>query len=67
MIDSFLKIIESMRGKGAYAGDQHGGAGGSDGSGAPTGSAGNFMFATGIECSYPTIDHGRTRRDLLAE
>ena len=25
------------------------------------------MFATGIECSYPTIDHGRTRRDLLAE
>jgi beta-glucosidase/6-phospho-beta-glucosidase/beta-galactosidase len=24
-----------------------------------------FMFATGIECSYPTIDHGRWRRDEL--
>jgi len=26
---------------------------------------GNFMFATGIECSYPTIDHGRWRMDEL--
>lgn len=26
-----------------------------------------FMFATGIECSYPTIDRGRTRRDQLRE
>src|SRR3954462_13602235 len=26
-----------------------------------------FMFATGIECSAPTIGHGRIRRDLLAE
>jgi beta-glucosidase/6-phospho-beta-glucosidase/beta-galactosidase len=25
-----------------------------------------FMFATGIECSYPTIDHGRWRRDEMA-
>lgn len=25
------------------------------------------MFATGIECSYPTIDGGRWRRDQLAE
>jgi beta-glucosidase/6-phospho-beta-glucosidase/beta-galactosidase len=24
-----------------------------------------FMFATGIECSYPTIEHGRWRMDLL--
>src|SRR5690606_18572080 len=40
---------------------------GSDGSGLPTGDPGNFMFATGIECSYPTIDNGRTRRDLLEE
>jgi beta-glucosidase/6-phospho-beta-glucosidase/beta-galactosidase len=24
-----------------------------------------FMFATGIECSYPTIDQGRWRRDEL--
>ena len=50
-----------------YAGDEHGGARGHDGSGLPTGAPGNFMFATGIECSYPTIDNGRTRRDLLAE
>ena len=26
-----------------------------------------FMFATGIECSNPTINNGQTRRDLLAE
>jgi beta-glucosidase/6-phospho-beta-glucosidase/beta-galactosidase len=25
------------------------------------------MFATGIECSNPTVDNGRVRRDLLAE
>jgi beta-glucosidase/6-phospho-beta-glucosidase/beta-galactosidase len=24
-----------------------------------------FMFATGIECSYPTVDHGRWRRDEM--
>ena len=24
-----------------------------------------FIFATGIECSYPTIEHGRWRRDEL--
>jgi len=24
-----------------------------------------FMFTTGIECSYPTIEHGRWRRDEL--
>ena len=27
--------------------------------------AAGFMFATGIECSYPTIDHGRWRRDQM--
>jgi beta-glucosidase/6-phospho-beta-glucosidase/beta-galactosidase len=26
---------------------------------------GGFMFATGIECSYPTIDNGRWRRDEM--
>lgn len=26
----------------------------------------SFMFATGIECSYPTIENGRWRRDELA-
>jgi beta-glucosidase/6-phospho-beta-glucosidase/beta-galactosidase len=24
-----------------------------------------FLFATGIECSYPTIEHGRWRRDQM--
>ena len=62
----FLDIIAKGR-HGDYAGDQHGGAAGPDGSGLPTGLPGNFMFATGIECSNPTIDHGRTRRDQLLE
>jgi beta-glucosidase/6-phospho-beta-glucosidase/beta-galactosidase len=64
---SFLPIVRRAFGDGGYAGDEHGGGTGHDGSGMPTGNAGNFMFATGIECSNPTIDHGRTRRDLLAE
>lgn len=33
----------------------------------PTGTDGGFLFATGIECSAPTIAHGRIRRDLLEE
>lgn len=67
MAKSFLTLIKDKYGDGQYAGDQYGGAGGHDGSGLPTGLPNNFMFATGIECSYPTIDQGRTRRDLLAE
>ena len=64
---SFLTNIKDHFGDGNYAGDEFGGAGGHDGSGLPTGLPNNFMFATGIECSNPTIDQGRTRRDLLAE
>ena len=64
--DGFLDIIKRARGD-AYAGDEFGGAAGTTGTGLPTGVAGNFMFATGIECSYPTIDHGRVRRDQLEE
>lgn len=30
-------------------------------------SDGGFIFATGIECSYPTVEHGRWRRDEMAE
>lgn len=63
---SFLHIIEKVRGD-SYAGDEFGGGHGSDGSGPPTGAPGNFMFATGIECSYPTIENGKLRRDLLEE
>ena len=64
---SFLTDIKKKFGDGNYEGDQFGGARGHNGSGMPTGLANNFMFATGIECSYPTIDHGKTRRDMLAE
>jgi len=63
----FLDIIKKVLGDGNYAGDQFGGAGGSDGSGLPKSDNRNFMFATGIECSYPTIENGKVRRDQLAE
>ena len=64
---SFLDIVTREHGKRGYAGDQFGGAAGSHGQGLPTASPRNFMFATGIECSYPTIQQGRVRRDQLAE
>jgi len=64
---SFLDIVKKELGSSDYSGDQHGGAGGQSGSGLPDGSPRNFMFATGIECSYPTIDNGLTRRDQLLE
>ena len=67
---SFLDIVKTRLGEDSYAGDQFGGASGTDGSGLPDGYAGNFLFATGIECSYPTIKakNGVTiRRDLLEE
>ncbi|MBF9239086.1 glycoside hydrolase family 1 protein [Hymenobacter sp. BT683] len=64
---SFLTSIKAHFGDGNYEGDEFGGARGHDGRGLPTGLPNNFMFATGIECSNPTIDNGRTRRDLLEE
>ena len=64
---SFLSEIKAKYGDHGYEGDQYGGASGNNGNGLPTGLPNNFMFATGIECSYPTIDYGKTRRDLLAE
>ncbi len=67
----FLEIVKELRGEMDYAGDQFGGATGTDGSGLPDAFPGNFLFATGIECSYPTIKsrngRGNTRRDLLEE
>jgi beta-glucosidase/6-phospho-beta-glucosidase/beta-galactosidase len=69
--NGFLDIIKKKHGADNYMGDQFGGAGGSDGSGLPDGFAGNFLFATGIECSNPTVKgrngRGRIRRDLLEE
>jgi len=67
MTTGFLDFVRRKFKNDDYAGDEFGGAAGSDGSGFPTGSPGNFLFATGIECSYPTIENGRVRRDQLAE
>ncbi len=65
---SFLHFVDKKYGEDAsYEGDEFGGSSGNDGSGLPKVSLRNFMFATGIECSYPTIEHGRVRRDLLEE
>ncbi len=65
--NSFLEIINDTFGTMDYSGDEHGGAAGQSGKGLPDASPRNFMFATGIECSYPTINNGRTRRDQLEE
>lgn len=64
---SFLDIIKNKRGPGNYAGDQFGGADGESGSGLPQNNPGSFLFATGVECSYPTIEQGRIRRDQMEE
>lgn len=64
---SFLTHIKKKFGNAAYQGDEYGGAAGKDGSGLPNGTPRDFMFATGIECSYPTIENGRVRRDQLEE
>ena len=63
--ESFLDVAVAAAQDGG--GDRFGGGAGSSGRGLPEGDAGNFMFATGVECSYPTIDHGRVRRDQLEE
>ncbi len=63
----FLDFAKRQDGEANYAGDEHGGAAGHEGQGLPTGSPSNFMFATGIECSNPTIENGRVRRDQLEE
>ena len=67
MSTSFLDSVGRIHGESGYSGDEYGGATGHDGSGLPTDDPANFLFATGIECSYPVIDNGRIRRDLLEE
>ena len=67
MPQGFLDLIQQHHSNHNQNGDQFGGAEGASGQGQPTNRPGNFMFATGIECSYPTIEHGRVRRDELAE
>ncbi len=64
---NFLSHIKKRFGDGNYAGDEFGGGAGHNGNGLPDGSPSNFMFATGIECSYPTIQNGKVRRDQLRE
>jgi beta-glucosidase/6-phospho-beta-glucosidase/beta-galactosidase len=63
--ESFLDIIN--RAGLNTDGDAYGGARGTDGDGLPTGNSNNFMFATGIECSDPTVGDDHFRRDQLAE
>ena len=65
--ETFLTVIAREHNSGEADSDRYGGAAGANGSGLPTTSLGTFMFATGIECSYPTIGQGRIRRDLLDE
>ena len=67
MSESFLDVVNRLQGDHQDGGDEHGGAAGADGRGLPDGSPRNFLFATGIECSYPTIENGRIRRDQLEE
>ena len=67
MDQPFLSAIKLALPTGGYDGDRYGGSMGRDGSGLPTGAPNEFMFATGIECSNPTIQNGRVRRDLLEE
>lgn len=62
---SFLEVVYKAFGGRAYQGDEFGGAAGKVGHGLPKCDASNFMFATGIECSYPKTKDGR--RDLLEE
>ena len=64
---SFLDVLRREGREGGQDGDRFGGGGGGDGSGLPDGASGAFRFATGIECSNPTIESGTVRRDLLAE
>jgi hypothetical protein len=66
-VPSFLDLLNKANPDGNYPGDEHGGAAGTDGSGLPLDTPRNFMFATGIECSYPTVGEDRVRRDLLEE
>ena len=65
MKKSFLEIVRIKIGSANYQGDEFGGALGTVGHGLPLYSESNFMFATGIECSYPMTKSGR--RDLLEE
>ena len=65
--NGFLDIIRSVRGDGDYSGDEFGGATSPGGQGLPGDDGSTFIFATGIECSYPTIGQGKVRRDQLAE
>ncbi len=67
MAKGFHDIIKKEFGSSNYAGDQYGGATGASGRGLPDGHPGNFIFATGIECSNPTINNGKIRRDQLEE
>lgn len=70
MCPSFIDDLRSALADDITAASPRGGPLGGDGRGLPDGSKGRFAFATGIECSYPTISDGKggsLRRDMLAE
>ncbi|MBC8141466.1 MAG: family 1 glycosylhydrolase [Armatimonadetes bacterium] len=67
MATGFLDVLQKSGGDTGYEGDQFGGASGGTGTGLPTGGRDSFLFATGIECSYPKIQNNTIRRDQLAE
>jgi beta-glucosidase/6-phospho-beta-glucosidase/beta-galactosidase len=64
---SFLDSVRRSTHIDKSAHDSAGKTHGHDGSGLPSGVGCNFMFATGVECSAPTIKNKRVRRDLLEE
>jgi beta-glucosidase/6-phospho-beta-glucosidase/beta-galactosidase len=67
----FLEFLDQtgvkVGGHKVFTGNEFAGRPGSRGRGLPTGTANNFMFATGIECSIPTIKGGSVRRDQMRE
>ncbi len=67
METGFLEVLKKSGRDDVYEGDQFGGASGGMGTGLPMGGRDSFLFATGIECSYPKIAGNTIRRDMLAE
>ena len=66
MTKSFLDIVRTIHGDDTYGATPR--TRSTDmGSGLPVSDSRTFMFTTGAECSYPTIDNGRVRRDMLEE
>lgn len=66
MTRGFLDVVRAIHGDDTYGATPRTRSTDSS-SGLPASESRNFMFATGIECSYPTIENGRVRRDMMEE